>query len=357
MGAGDTGRGRGRGRGVWAGVLRFGRAHCGAVAPAPSVAPPEVSAGHGTDWPLPGHDYTGSRRAGPSPIDAATVAGLAPAWTVDTTGALTTAPVVVGTTAYAQDDFGVVVAVDVPTGRVLWRSAATGFTVGPEGAAVGWGRVFAATPDGVEALSPATGAVEWTRKLAPDPTTGVDVQPLVAGGKVLVSTVPVTAGTQFAGGDVGVLYALDPATGRTDWSFDTVDSPDVWGDPAVNSGGGSWYPPSVDAATGTVYWGTGNPGPYPGTAAVPQRVEPARGQPLHRLDPGPQPRHRQAPVVPPGGRPRPVRPRLPAHHAGHRGLGVRGQTGRGGLGQGGPGGGHGPGHGEGPVDRCWWAAT
>ena len=197
------------------------------------------------------------------------MSGLTTAWTVGTTGALTTAPVVLGSTAYAEDDFGVVVAVDVPTGKVLWRSAATGFTVGPEGAVVGWGKVYAATPDGVEALSPATGAVVWTRDLAPDPTTGVDIQPLVVGGKVLVSTVPVTAGTQFHGGDAGVLYALDAATGRTDWSFDTVDSADLWGNPAVNSGGGSWYPPSVDTATGTVYWGTGNPGPYPGTARYP----------------------------------------------------------------------------------------
>ena len=254
-----------------AGLLLAGCGSSGSSAPSsvPQLAPPEVLAGHGADWPLPGYDYTNSRRAGPSPIDAATVSGLTTAWTVGTTGALTTAPVVLGSTAYAEDDFGVVVAVDVPTGKVLWRSAATGFTVGPEGAVVGWGKVYAATPDGVEALSPATGAVVWTRDLAPDPTTGVDIQPLVVGGKVLVSTVPVTAGTQFHGGDAGVLYALDAATGRTDWSFDTVDSADLWGNPAVNSGGGSWYPPSVDTATGTVYWGTGNPGPYPGTARYP----------------------------------------------------------------------------------------
>ena len=37
----------------------------------------------------------------------------------------------------------------------------------------------------------------------------------------------------------------------------------------MNSGGGSWYPPTVDQATGTVYWGTGNPGPYPGTPQYP----------------------------------------------------------------------------------------
>ena len=240
-----------------------------ASAPVPSLAPPEVAAAAPTDWPLPGHDYANTRRAGPTPIRAATVSHLTPAWQVDTGGALTTAVIVVGGTAYVEDDLGVVVAVDVATGAVRWRSASTGFTVGPEGAAVGYGKVFASTKDGVVALDPSTGAVMWRRTLTNTPTDGLDIQPTVAGGKVLVSTVPVSAGTQFHGGDGGVIYALDASDGATDWSFDTVDSPDFWGNPTVNSGGGSWYPPTVDQATGTVYWGTGNPGPYPGTPQYP----------------------------------------------------------------------------------------
>jgi outer membrane protein assembly factor BamB len=235
----------------------------------PAVAPPEVASAAPTDWPLPGHDYDNSRQAGPSPIRSTTVSGLAPAWQVDTPGALTTAAVVVDGVAYAEDDEGVVVAVDVATGVLRWKSAPTGFTVGPEGAVLGWGKVFAATKTGVEALDVSTGAVVWSRTLARSATDGVDIQPTVAGGKVLVSTVPLSAGKQFNGGDAGFLYALDPANGAVDWSFDTVDSADLWGNPAVNSGGGSWYPPSVDVATGTVYWGTGNPAPFPGTPAYP----------------------------------------------------------------------------------------
>ncbi len=264
---------RGRNWAAAAALLAATAAGCSAssssTAPRPNPAPPEVQAAGPTDWPLPGHDYTNSRQAGTSPVKASTVAGLTQAWQVDTPGALTTAAIVLKGTVYAQDDMGVVVAVDATTGAVRWKSAPTGFTVGPEGVAVGWGKVFAATTNGVEALDLTTGKVLWTKRLTTTGTAGVDMQPTVADGKVLISTVPVTPGLQFNGGDDGVLYALDASTGRTDWSFDTVDSTNDWGNPTVNSGGGVWYPPSVDVATGTVYIGTANPGPFPGTAQYP----------------------------------------------------------------------------------------
>ncbi len=237
--------------------------------PAEVSQPPEVSANSGTDWPLPGHDYTNSRAAVGSPIDASNVDHLTPAWQVNTAGALTTAAVIVGHTAYAEDDTGTVVAVDTSTGRTLWRSASTGYTVGPEGAVVGWGLVFAATANGAEALNEKSGKVVWTRRLTQSTTAGVDMQPTVVGHHVLISTVPVSIAKQFQGGDRGIIYSLDASTGKVDWSFDTVASKDLWGNPTVNSGGGAWYPPTIDTATGITYWGIGNPAPFPGTPQYP----------------------------------------------------------------------------------------
>jgi glucose dehydrogenase len=37
----------------------------------------------------------------------------------------------------------------------------------------------------------------------------------------------------------------------------------------VNSGGGAWYPPAIDAARGVTYVGVANPAPFPGTAEFP----------------------------------------------------------------------------------------
>jgi glucose dehydrogenase len=239
------------------------------AAVAATQAPHEVVADGGRDWPLPGHDNGNSRQALESTIRASTIGRLAPLWNVATPGALTTAVLVVGNVVYAEDDHGVVVAVDKASGRTLWRSAPAGFTVGPEGVALGWDRVFAATSNGIEALDEQTGRVVWTRRLTQSATSGVDMQPTIVGHRVLIATVPVSVAAQYHGGDRGVLYALDATTGKIDWSFDTVDSPDLWGNPTVNSGGGSWYPPAVDTRSGVVYWGTANPGPFPGTAQYP----------------------------------------------------------------------------------------
>ncbi len=247
-------------------------ATCGAhMATAAGNRPAQSAAASGatSDWPLPGHDYANSRDAGRSPIRASTVGRLGVIWSAATPGALTTAVVVVGTTVYAEDDHGVVIAVDRATGQTLWQSAATGFTVGPEGVALSGARVFAATSDGVEALDAGSGRLLWTTRLTTTATAGVDMQPTVVGDRVLIATVPVSAAVQYQGGDRGYLFAVDAATGRVDWSFDTVASKDLWGNPSVNSGGGAWYPPAIDTTTGVVYLGTANPAPFPGTTQYP----------------------------------------------------------------------------------------
>jgi outer membrane protein assembly factor BamB len=153
---------------------------------------------------------------------------------------------------------------------VRWKSNATGFNIGPFGVAVGDGRVYGLNGSrGVAAFDARTGKQIWTRELAPNKTTGIDIQPQVYDGMVFASTVPVSIGGIYAGGDRGVISALDASTGEVTWQFDTVGSPDLWGNPAVNSGGGAWYPPAIDAARGVAYFGVANPAPFPGTADFP----------------------------------------------------------------------------------------
>jgi outer membrane protein assembly factor BamB len=228
-----------------------------------------VGAGGETGWPQPGYGYDNSRHVRGSSIRSSTVGRLSLQWQIGTPGALTTAVLVVGGFAYAEDDTGVVIKADEHTGQIAWRSAPSGFDVGPEGVAIGSGRVYATTPDGVQALGIETGTTLWRVRLTTSETAGVDIQPTVIGSRVLVATVPVSVGVQYHGGDRGELYAVDAATGRVDWSFDTVASKDLWGNPEVNSGGGAWYPPAIDTKTGVVYWGTANPAPFPGTPQYP----------------------------------------------------------------------------------------
>jgi outer membrane protein assembly factor BamB len=98
-----------------------------------------------------------------------------------------------------------------------------------------------------------------------DSSEGLDIQPLVYAGSVLLSIVPASVRGGYLGGSRGELLALDVRDGQPRWRFDTVDSDDLWGDPEHNSGGGAWYPPTVDRERGATYWGTGNPGPLGGT--------------------------------------------------------------------------------------------
>lgn len=268
-GSGDGGGGEGSGTGSTAPARPTGP-----VAVGDELLPPEAVA-HADDWPLPGRDHANSRAVPDSPITSATVDDLQVVWEAPIPGrfgfgAAATTPLVLGDLVLLQDMRSNVLAYDLATGEIVWHAEVEIPTIGPNGVAAGWGRAFA--PKGMEevmALDLATGEELWSVQLVDTPTAGIDIQPQVAAGLVLVSTVPVSLEGFYTGGDRGILHALDAETGEVVWRFDTVLGDDLWGDPEVNSGGGAWYPPAVDAEAGIVYWGTGNPSPFPGTAEAP----------------------------------------------------------------------------------------
>ncbi len=224
-----------------------------------------------SSWPTAGMDLANSRSAVGSSITAANVSRLKPAWTRPLPAAttLSTAPLVVGGTVYLQAGLGQVYAVDRATGRLRWATKATGLNIGPYGVAVDGDRLFALDGStGIVALRRSDGRRLWATRITTTKTLGVDIQPIVADGLVIASSVPVSIGGIFHGGDRGTIYALDEATGKVRWTFDTVNGP-LWGHPEINSGGGAWYSPAVDVKRGLVYAGTGNPAPFVGTAEFP----------------------------------------------------------------------------------------
>jgi len=223
------------------------------------------------DWPTAGHDLANTRAAVDSPISTLSIGSLSQLWRTDlpTAGSLSTVPIVVDGTVYVQGGSGQVVATSIGDGAIKWTSEPTGFNIGPFGVAVDDQRVYALDgSQGVIALDRTSGTKVWTTDITTTPSVGIDIQPIVVDGTVLVSTVPISIGGIYAPGDRGVIYALDASTGQTRWTFDTVQG-DLWGHPEVNSGGGAWYPPAVDPGRGLVYFGVANPAPFPGTAAWP----------------------------------------------------------------------------------------
>lgn len=238
--------------------------------------PPEVRRSW-HEWPLPGKDYNNSRYTQNSSINSANVGDLAEAWRVELPGLViayglaSTVPIIADDTVYIEDLSSSVRAIELATGHVKWTAEGSDLNPGPNGVAVGWGKVFAIRgSDSVVAYDAATGMELWAKNVVDTATAGIDIQPTVFDGMVLVSTVPISTRGIYTGGDRGILKALDQETGEERWRFDTIASPnDVWGDSADNSGGGSWFPPSIDVETGRVFWGIANPAPFPGTADHP----------------------------------------------------------------------------------------
>jgi len=222
----------------------------------------------GDAWP--GVDQASTREA-KGEINRSNAANLEVAWSLpskaqSTYGAYATSPVIANGVIYIQDLESAVQAISLDSGEVQWTWQSESATQGPNGVVVADGKVFGATASEAFALDQETGKELWSVPVAESPLA-IDMAPGYSDGLVYVSTVPVNVNSEYQGGAVGTLYALDAKTGKKAWTWDTVPK-SLWGNKKENSGGGLWYPPSFDEK-GSMYVGTGNPVPYPGTPKEP----------------------------------------------------------------------------------------
>ncbi|HET8932972.1 MAG TPA: PQQ-binding-like beta-propeller repeat protein [Polyangiales bacterium] len=245
------------------------------TAPSHPGVPPDVASAWG-EWPLPGRDYNNTRYTQDSPINSTNVSKLKEAWRVQfpglviAYGMISTVPLIAAGTVYIEDTYCNVRAIDLASGKVKWMVEGGDLNPGPNGVAFGWGKVFAIRgSDSVAAYDAASGKQLWLKNVVDTQTAGIDIQPTVFDGQVLISTVPISTRGIYTPGDRGILKALDQESGAEKWRFDTIEGEDFWGNEGVNSGGGSWYPPSIDVDTNRVFWAVANPAPFPGTAEFP----------------------------------------------------------------------------------------
>jgi outer membrane protein assembly factor BamB len=223
-----------------------------------------------TGGAYPNGDLASTREA-KGELERSNVTGLKKAWSIpskaaSTYGAYAAPPVISNGVIYMQDLESNVQAINLENGEVIWSYEAGSPTQGPNGVVVAEGKVFGATSSEVFALDQETGKELWSTPIA-EPPLAIDMAPGYDEGLVYVSSVPVTVNSEYPPGGVGTLYALDAKTGKKAWQFDTVPK-SLWGDKTLNSGGGLWYPPSFDGK-GSMYFGTGNPVPYPGAPGKP----------------------------------------------------------------------------------------
>ena len=219
----------------------------------------------------PGVNTANTRFVG-GPINRNTAPSLEVAWTLPLTaestfGAYSSTPIVSKGIIYSQDLVSNVQTINLEDGEVLWNKRYDELDLGPNGLVVQDGSVFGATSSRAFALDQKTGKEIWSTKLTRTAGEGIDMAPGYHEGLVYVSTVPTNPSTEYPAGGVGILWALDAKTGKKVWHFNTAPN-DIWGKPDVNSGGGLWYAPSFDDK-GFMYFGTGNPSPFPGTEKEP----------------------------------------------------------------------------------------
>ena len=222
-------------------------------------------------------DYSGRRHSPLKQITPENVKRLSPLWTFQAEGMVLnrgyeTTPLVLDGVMYITGNNNLAWAVDMRSGRQIWRYRRVlppGLTYGGanpsnRGFAALGNRLFMGTVDAhLIALDRDTGDVVWDVPLD-DYKVGhaVTAAPLVIKDKVI---------TGNAGGDLptrGFLDAYDAATGKRVWRFYTIPAPgepgsETWSDPDVlpRGGGATWMTGTYDPELNLIYWGTGNPNP------------------------------------------------------------------------------------------------
>jgi len=227
------------------------------------------------DWLMVRRTYDGW---GYSPLEQITtknVEKLQPVWEFATgvTSGHEAPPMVNNGVLFAATPNNQVLAVDVRTGKLLWRfrrPAPEGSSVPHQtsrGVALFGDKVYFATGEAMlVAIDAKTGKEVWATKVEENKNGYyITMAPLVADGKVVVGA---------SGGERGIrgfVAAFDPETGKEVWRVYTIPAPgepgsETWpkGDQWKNGGGSVWVTPNYDPETNLLFVGTGNGGPWMG---------------------------------------------------------------------------------------------
>jgi alcohol dehydrogenase (cytochrome c) len=223
-------------------------------------------------WLMYDRNYAGWRYSPLAQINTGNVAHLRPQWTFQTgaPGRIESTPLVLEGVMYLTGYSNHAWAIDLRSGQTRWHY----YDAPPQrlhlccgevnrGFAMLGNRLFKVDIEGeLIALDAPTGRVIWKVRLG-DYRKGFSATgaPLVVKNKVLVGS----AGADF--GVRGFIDAYDAWDGKRCWRFYTVPAPGEPGsgtwpaDGWQHGGGTTWGTGTYDPELNLVYWGTGNPAP------------------------------------------------------------------------------------------------
>jgi alcohol dehydrogenase (cytochrome c) len=223
-----------------------------------------------------GMGYGQNRYSPLKQIDKTTVKRLVPVWnlSLDNQWGEQAQPFIYNGVMYIADAKATV-AIDVATGRQLWKTPVDWLPETPrvvccgvstKGVALYDGKVYRTTLDAyVVALDAKTGKEIWKQKAAEwKDGYSMTVAPQIANGVLMTGI----SGAEF--GIRGFIDGWDPQTGKQLWRRYTIPGPgekghDTW--PAnseawLHGGASTWITGSYDPELDLSYWGTGNAAPW-----------------------------------------------------------------------------------------------
>ncbi len=239
-------------------------------------------AGHlgSADWPMWQRGPDGSRfDVAETAINPATVGGLKLKWAYAYAPVANAAhgsqPAVVDGTLYVGAPDHKFLALDARTGATRWTFdlssvAGSGTNDVRDGASVVGDKVYFGDSTGrVYALHKETGTLAWSTRISTHPASAMTGSPLVFDGRVYIGESTTEGGLPRDPNypcctHRGQVVALDAGTGAVDWRYYTMPPAKkvgTWPSGAAKyspSGGSVWSTPVVDAATRTLFVGTGN---------------------------------------------------------------------------------------------------
>jgi alcohol dehydrogenase (cytochrome c) len=222
-----------------------------------------------------GMGYRQNRYSTLKQIDKSNVKRLVPLWnlSLDNPWGEQAQPLVYNGVMYVTDAKATV-AIDVATGKQIWKTPVDWAPEVPrvvccgvsnKGPAIYQGKLYRTTLDAfVVALDMKTGKEVWRQQAAEwKEGYSMTVAPLVANGVVITGI----SGAEF--GIRGFLDGWEAQTGKHLWRRHTVPAPgepggETWpaNDAYLHGGGSTWITGSYDPDLDLVYWGTGNAGPW-----------------------------------------------------------------------------------------------
>lgn len=225
------------------------------------------------DWPRYHRLDNGWRFSPLDQVNKSNVGKLKVAWihqTGNIANGMQATPIVLDGVIYNVGPDNNVFAINGKTGETIWHYQPeldkivdeVFYTNASRGVTVGHGNVYLGTLDGrFIALDQKTGKVKWENQIITTQREDFGIlfsaPPQLCGGILYGGT---TGGDQP---QLGRVFAADAKTGKTAWTWHTLNKDDKdWpGKSEEVGGGGAWLPGQCDQETNTIYIGTSNAAP------------------------------------------------------------------------------------------------